>query len=456
MRPRAFLLCPDQKAVEAISHVLSDMDVSSEQLQDAELAVQRVTTQRYDAIVIDCDDEKAAAPVLQAIRQSAANQSVMTIAVCDGKTGVPNAFRLGAALVLTKPVSVEQTRNTIRTALAMRRKAEAKPTPPAPVPSAAPLTPKFENQVAKSAPTAPMVSRPAAPAITMSPTPPAKHTVKPAEAEHASLATMPTPAQAKPSKPISLKRDEVDEFEAAEYQEKSRTQKLPAVPTFAALGKPRRSANPYSIAALVLLLVAAGGYFAFSMNPAFHELALQQFSKVYTLATGKALRPTTAAIPVHPAKPATPVPPTMPVKTAALPEGFAAADAVAASVPKAAPAPATTPVVLSTSATTSTTSAEPPLTVADDLADKHVSSRVIPVYPDRLRRKGIAGDVVLQVSVSKEGSVDTVEAVSGNPQLATAASDAVKQWHYETYYHNGQPSPFQTQVTIHFGAAAKQ
>lgn len=113
------------------------------------------------------------------------------------------------------------------------------------------------------------------------------------------------------------------------------------------------------------------------------------------------------------------------------------------------------PVILATTATTTTIEEPAPVTVPDDVADQHVSSRVDPVYPETLRRKGVRGDVVLQALVTKDGSVDSVSVVSGNPQLATAAMDAVKQWKYQTYLHNGEPAGFQTNVTVAFEPAPK-
>src|ERR1019366_2461917 len=44
------------------------------------------------------------------------------IAIVDGRAGLPTAFRLGAELILTKPVAKDQARSTIRTAVSRVRK----------------------------------------------------------------------------------------------------------------------------------------------------------------------------------------------------------------------------------------------------------------------------------------------------------------------------------------------
>jgi protein TonB len=43
-----------------------------------------------------------------------------------------------------------------------------------------------------------------------------------------------------------------------------------------------------------------------------------------------------------------------------------------------------------------------------------------------------------------------VKTVSGDGQLAKAATDAVKQWKYKPYLLNGEPVEIQTQITINF------
>src|SRR5206468_2295390 len=125
MPTRAFLLCADEKAFDAVTQVLGELEVCLEHFHEPTLAVKRLGSQPYDAILVDCDNEKNATQVFTCVKSSSTNQGAVTIAIVDGKAGVPTAFRLGASLVLTKPVSIEQARGTIRNAISMRRKATA-------------------------------------------------------------------------------------------------------------------------------------------------------------------------------------------------------------------------------------------------------------------------------------------------------------------------------------------
>ena len=62
----------------------------------------------------------------------------------------------------------------------------------------------------------------------------------------------------------------------------------------------------------------------------------------------------------------------------------------------------------------------------------------------------IEGAVELSATVSKNGDISTVKVLSGDPQLARAAVEAVKQWKYKPYLLNGEPVEIQTQVTVKF------
>jgi len=59
--------------------------------------------------------------------------------------------------------------------------------------------------------------------------------------------------------------------------------------------------------------------------------------------------------------------------------------------------------------------------------------QVVPTYPSTARRLGIQGTTRLRVQVLADGRVGeiVVEASAGHPDLDRAATDAVRQWHFE-------------------------
>jgi periplasmic protein TonB len=76
--------------------------------------------------------------------------------------------------------------------------------------------------------------------------------------------------------------------------------------------------------------------------------------------------------------------------------------------------------------------------------------RVEPQYPALAKTMGIQGTVVLAAVVSREGTIEKLKVVSGQPFLAQAAAEAVRQWRYRPYVLNGEPVEVDTQITVNF------
>jgi protein TonB len=76
--------------------------------------------------------------------------------------------------------------------------------------------------------------------------------------------------------------------------------------------------------------------------------------------------------------------------------------------------------------------------------------RVQPNYPQLAKQARIQGQVVLQAEISKDGTIQNLQLISGHPMLAPAAIEAVKQWRYKPYLLNGEPVAVDTQVIVNF------
>ena len=85
-----------------------------------------------------------------------------------------------------------------------------------------------------------------------------------------------------------------------------------------------------------------------------------------------------------------------------------------------------------------------------ELADTLLADRVEPDYPDAARRSHIQGSVTLETLIGANGKVQEVTPVSGNPQLADAAVNAIRQWRYKPFTVDGKKVPIRTQVTVQF------
>ena len=92
----------------------------------------------------------------------------------------------------------------------------------------------------------------------------------------------------------------------------------------------------------------------------------------------------------------------------------------------------------------------PILEVSPEVAEGSLLHRVEPDYPEEARQQQIQGTVVLDVHTGRDGSVQEVKLLSGQPLLAEAAIAAVKQWRFKPRMVKGEPVEMQTTVTLSF------
>src|SRR5208282_4152872 len=159
---QALLFCPDEKLARVVSHVFGELDFTVEPVQEPFAAVKKLMAQRYDAVVVDCENEANASLLFKSARNSSSNQSSLAIALVEGQAGVAKAYRIGANLVLTKPINVEQAKGTLRVARGLLRKNFEAASATAPARTAAPASAGSSFQAAsRDAETmAPTPSRP--------------------------------------------------------------------------------------------------------------------------------------------------------------------------------------------------------------------------------------------------------------------------------------------------------
>ena len=212
MSYQALLFCPDEKTARVVTQVLTELDFTVEPCNEPFAAVKKLMAQHFDAVVVDCDNEQNATLLFKSARNSGTNQSSLSVAMVEGQAGVAKAFRIGANLVLTKPINVEQSKGTLRVARGLLRKGEAgakaaPETPARPAPSIVPTPtmpppkqplPSLEQPL--FSPQRP--AEPPAPAASSSLYElEAEHTPEPEPAEAALLESMPDPIPAASSLP---------------------------------------------------------------------------------------------------------------------------------------------------------------------------------------------------------------------------------------------------------------
>ena len=204
---QALLFCPDEKTARTLTQVLSELEFNVEPCTETFAAVKKLMGEHFDAVVVDCDNEQNATLLFKSARNSTSNQASLAVAVVEGQAGVAKAFRIGANLVLTKPINVEQSKGTLRVARGLLRKGEAgkavtpvatTPNPPS-RPAASPAKPA--QPITAPRPNAAPVANPASFAAAPAPTIPAPAAKKiaasaapAASAPPATIPAIPTPA----------------------------------------------------------------------------------------------------------------------------------------------------------------------------------------------------------------------------------------------------------------------
>jgi hypothetical protein len=118
---KALLLCSDEKIVRVLRRTLGDLDIGVELCASSEIALRKLTRERFEAIIVDCAGPGAAA-VLRSARSAPCNKRAVAVAILDPDVGLRSGFDIGAHFILYKPVSVERSKSSFRAARALMKK----------------------------------------------------------------------------------------------------------------------------------------------------------------------------------------------------------------------------------------------------------------------------------------------------------------------------------------------
>lgn len=91
-----------------------------------------------------------------------------------------------------------------------------------------------------------------------------------------------------------------------------------------------------------------------------------------------------------------------------------------------------------------------PVSVSQGVELAMLIHRVEPLYPTFAKQAHIEGLVELHAIISRDGTIEKLETLSGNPFLARAARDAVLQWRFRPTLLDKQPIEVDTYITVKF------
>ncbi|HJT69907.1 MAG TPA: PilZ domain-containing protein [Terriglobales bacterium] len=119
---QALLLCSDDKIVRVLRRVLTDLEIGVEHCMHLDAAVQKLTRQRFEAVIVDCTTQEIANKMLRGIRSAPANKRAISLAIINGQKDLKSAFELGAHFVLIKPIALDQTKASFRSVRALMKR----------------------------------------------------------------------------------------------------------------------------------------------------------------------------------------------------------------------------------------------------------------------------------------------------------------------------------------------
>jgi DNA-binding response OmpR family regulator len=127
----ALLVSTDDSASEILGRVLPGYGIAVERFSDLATAIDRCHQQKFDALIVDFEDPKAAAEVVAESRRLNAGNPTVTVALVPDPAGTRDILSSGAHFILYKPLSEQKARVGLRAVAALlnreRRRAHRVP-----------------------------------------------------------------------------------------------------------------------------------------------------------------------------------------------------------------------------------------------------------------------------------------------------------------------------------------
>jgi DNA-binding response OmpR family regulator len=103
----SLLLSRDADVFRVLRPTLEKLSIEVEVCQEAKKASEILISEKFDAVIVDCDDLPGGVEVLECLRATPSNKNSITFAIVNGKkTTTQQAFGMGVNFVLHKPLSV--------------------------------------------------------------------------------------------------------------------------------------------------------------------------------------------------------------------------------------------------------------------------------------------------------------------------------------------------------------
>ena len=117
MHLESLLITRDPEIVRVLQPALEKLSINVEICRGISSGQEILSTEKFDAVIVDCDDLDGGLRVIESLRKTPSNKDSVSFAILNGKTTTQQAFQLGANFVLQKPIATLNAMRGFHTAL---------------------------------------------------------------------------------------------------------------------------------------------------------------------------------------------------------------------------------------------------------------------------------------------------------------------------------------------------
>jgi len=122
MALQSLVVCADEATSQVLRGILESLGVGVDHCPSASEAQSLLAKNRYDSLVIDCEQESEAIETLRQMRASSRNARALAVAIAGNQNNVRQLFVTGINFVLYKPISEDRAWSSLRAARSLMQR----------------------------------------------------------------------------------------------------------------------------------------------------------------------------------------------------------------------------------------------------------------------------------------------------------------------------------------------
>ena len=111
---RVLLVSDDIQTIDTLCQCMERMAMHVEVCSDVTSATRKLCHSKFEALVVDLKDAARALELIKKPREMTSHKGVVVLAILNGSTDMPSAFRAGASFALLKPFTPAILTRTLR------------------------------------------------------------------------------------------------------------------------------------------------------------------------------------------------------------------------------------------------------------------------------------------------------------------------------------------------------